>query len=269
MEIPQTEAELQRYVTERIQESERLEFKRELPASGKNEDIAKDVSSLANTDGGLIVYGVDAKSGVPEQLTPMAVAGTVERISLVARSSIDEPIQIAGIVTIPAASPGMGFVVVPVSRSPRAPHFVRGAAWGRFGSTNGTLTRHRIGELFARGEGFAEEFGLALRRPGRVLVTTERVPLGGDRMVSDDVVVFKNDGDSVVHDVNWEFTELAGGSAPSFGENPFPLPVMEPGQEVNVHIWSAVNDVAVPKIRVRWVDTNGTVRDGVWPLTWA
>jgi len=69
------EADLVRLGQDQIPESLRLEFKRELDLSNrqKKAEAAKDVSALANTDGGRILYGID-ETELPDGST---VASTI------------------------------------------------------------------------------------------------------------------------------------------------------------------------------------------------
>jgi len=57
--IPENLEDLERIVQERIEESARLEFKRQLPEPGQNDDLAKDMAAIANTEGGVIIYGIE------------------------------------------------------------------------------------------------------------------------------------------------------------------------------------------------------------------
>ena len=52
MFIPENLEDLKRIVQERLEESARLEFKRQLPEPGKNEDLAKDLAAMAKSGAG-------------------------------------------------------------------------------------------------------------------------------------------------------------------------------------------------------------------------
>ena len=80
MEKPLTdiwdEARLLQYITDGIEESLNLDYKAADALSksdGKKKEITKDVSAMANSDGGLIIYGIAefqdvARSHLPEKL---------------------------------------------------------------------------------------------------------------------------------------------------------------------------------------------------------
>ena len=66
MLIPSTLEDVERMVQGQVQESIHLDYK----ASGaadptKPVEIGKDISSFANSDGGVLVYGVKEEKGIP------------------------------------------------------------------------------------------------------------------------------------------------------------------------------------------------------------
>jgi hypothetical protein len=67
--LPQSLDELQAMIKDQVQESLHLDYKRSPALSMKNKDeIAKDVSAMANSDGGWIVYGIEESGHLPEKL---------------------------------------------------------------------------------------------------------------------------------------------------------------------------------------------------------
>jgi Putative DNA-binding domain len=74
-----TEAELSQMITNQIEENLHLDYKGagSLAATdGKKKEIAKDISAFANSDGGIVIYGMlehndKAKSHLPEKLDPI------------------------------------------------------------------------------------------------------------------------------------------------------------------------------------------------------
>jgi len=66
-EFPRTKDDLQRMIDGLIQESVHLDYKRSDSLSDKRRrgDISKDVSSFLNSDGGMIVYGVEETDHLP------------------------------------------------------------------------------------------------------------------------------------------------------------------------------------------------------------
>lgn len=73
--------DLRSLIDNEIEESTELEYKRKF-ADDKNQrraDIAKDVSAMANANGGIIIYGLNEKEGtmghsIPEKVTPISVS---------------------------------------------------------------------------------------------------------------------------------------------------------------------------------------------------
>ena len=269
MWVPASIEDLNRIVREQLQETTQLEFKRHLPTAGKNDDLAKDMCALANTEGGAIVYGVEEHEGRAKRLSPFPLSSVAERISLVAQSSLDEPLALTSVNTVSSENDGsVGYLVVVVPQSERAPHFVQGTVWGRTPTGNVRLTRRRIGELFARSTGFAEEFGLLVGRPGRVFVKTT-AELRPGTTTKNYFLVFVNDGDSEMNDADWEWdvteTSLA---APHVLTNPFPIQSFPAGSSVRVQVTRTMGTADSLIVKTSWHDKNGIPRSQEWPITW-
>lgn len=274
--------DLEAMVKERLEETIRLEFKRELPAPGDNEKLAKVLAAMANTDGGSVIYGVEEdEDGRAKALQPFAVGKAAERVTLVAGRAIDEPLLLPDVYSIvDAQNAELGYLVVSVPRSDRAPHFVDGKAWGRTAKTRVTLSRRQVGELFARTPSFAEEFGLVVGRPGRIRVVAsseayqQSVPFEAGKIETqrDYFLVFENDGDTAVFDASWEWVpqdveEGADASLPFLPNNPFPRDTLPAGANVKVPVIFQMNTGAL-EVRTRWRDVAGNPREQTWPTVW-
>lgn len=153
MWVPKSEDELVRAVTSgSIEESEIFDAKKELPT--KNAEIAKDIAAMA-TDGGVLIYGIDEdEQGRPTVLNPIPLVNQTERITSIVQTSIDEPPRIH-ISTIPTtADPSVGYLIVQVPLSERAPHMVivkgENRFYGRNGTTNVILSKGQIDRLYER-----------------------------------------------------------------------------------------------------------------------
>ena len=73
--LPQiNEAELQRLLSDGVRESRSIEYKREwrLNDNDDKKEFLADVASFANGDGGDLIYGIDAKDGIPVALVGLA-----------------------------------------------------------------------------------------------------------------------------------------------------------------------------------------------------
>jgi hypothetical protein len=69
MEIPRTVNAIQSLIDAEVSENLHLEYKRSRALEKSNKDeIAKDVSAMANADGGVIVYGVEERDHIPVRL---------------------------------------------------------------------------------------------------------------------------------------------------------------------------------------------------------
>ena len=106
------------------QESASYEYKERLPDRNKNSDIAIDVAAMA-TDGGIIIYGVrEDKERLLFAANPIPLEGVNERISEIVSSNVREDVQITVQLHPLEEDSTMGFVVVEVPPSLRAPHMV-------------------------------------------------------------------------------------------------------------------------------------------------
>ncbi len=79
--IPQTKADLEKMISDKVEENLHLDYKdaRSFHTDGKKNpkiEIAKDISSMANSAGGVIIYGMKEydeadKQHLPEKITPI------------------------------------------------------------------------------------------------------------------------------------------------------------------------------------------------------
>ncbi|MEE3755432.1 AlbA family DNA-binding domain-containing protein [Mycobacterium intracellulare] len=166
-----TEEELQRLALNGLlEETHWLDLKRELGSgNAANKDLAKDIAAFA-LDGGTILIGVDEDT-TPPGLWPVPVDGLAERIEQIARMRVDEAVQIRTTVINSAGDPTLGYLVVHVPQSVRAPHMVDGRYYGRGDKTNRMLSNTEVVRLLDR--------RLADRRDLRAEARTIRTDLAG------------------------------------------------------------------------------------------
>jgi hypothetical protein len=153
MWVPKTEEEIINAVTSRaLEEGPNFDAKRELP--GNNQEIAKDIAAMAN-DGGVLIYGIgEDEHGRVTVLNPIPLAGQAERITSIVQTSVSEPpmISITGILSRTDLS--LGYLIVVVPPSVRAPHMVvvRGdnRYYGRTATGNAILTEGEVARLYER-----------------------------------------------------------------------------------------------------------------------
>lgn len=153
MWLPKTEADIVKAVQSgSLEESAIFDAKSDLPS--KNQELAKDVAAMAN-DGGVIIYGIgEDENGRLSKLTPLSLDGQAEKIDAVVRSSIAEP-PVVHITAIPTAENAViGYIVVHVPPSERAPHMVvvkgDNRFYGRTATGNFPLLEGEIARLYAR-----------------------------------------------------------------------------------------------------------------------
>ncbi len=124
MWIPKDEQDiLTAIANQSLEETVTFDAKREIPK--RNSDTAVDVSALANTAGGVLLYGIDEdEGGHPSIPMPFALSGQRERIDSIVRTSIDEVPSHRSFTIPDSGDESRGYLVVVVPPSERAPHMV-------------------------------------------------------------------------------------------------------------------------------------------------
>jgi hypothetical protein len=155
MWIPKSEEDIEVATSNRsLSETVTFDAKREIPT--KNVATAIDVSALANSSGGVLLYGVDEdSSGCPCVLNPIPLANQRERIEQIVRTSIDEvPVFKIFPEISTRADSAKGYLVVLVPPSERAPHMVivKGERryYGRGETGNYILSHAEVARLYER-----------------------------------------------------------------------------------------------------------------------
>jgi predicted HTH transcriptional regulator len=102
------EKHLEALIKEKTPERKVIEYKSELPKFDDPDDkkeFLADVSSFANASGGDLIYGINAKDGVPEYLKGLEIDVPAERkvmqLESIIRSNIEPKIPGLSIVEIP------------------------------------------------------------------------------------------------------------------------------------------------------------------------
>jgi hypothetical protein len=259
---PTTLVHIESLVSQHVEESAHLDFKRQLPPPGENDRIAKLLSAFANSDGGIVVYGIDEDGqGRADSLTPLPLANALERLDGVAHS-LDGPVALESLSLPSPSDHRSGFLVVTVPRSTRAPHFHKGTAWGKLPRDIAPLTRRQIGDLFARQPGFPEEFNLLPAPQGRVRVELISVQVPG-RTGLRYYLLFENDGNTDVFDVTYQI-DYAGSDIRLVDQGLFPAPVMPSGSKFRIHLLR--NRHATFRVDTRWRDPQGQEHSTSWPI---
>ena len=105
-----------------LEEGLTFDAKREVGNNSK--EIAKDIAAMAN-DGGILIYGIDEdEHGRVRVLNPIPLANTAEKIDQIAATCIVEVPRLQTFKYETEDDPAVGFLVVVVPASERAPHMV-------------------------------------------------------------------------------------------------------------------------------------------------
>lgn len=135
-------------------ETANFDAKAALPGKGKSKDLAVDVTAMS-ADGGTLLYGVgEDENDRPTVPQPFELAGARERVDQIVRTSISEPPAIE-VHEIPTDDdPSIGYLVVFVPASPRAPHMVTVGKelryYGRGATGNAPLSEGEVARLYER-----------------------------------------------------------------------------------------------------------------------
>jgi hypothetical protein len=151
-----------------LRETASFDGKRQLPVPAKNASLAVDVAALS-TEGGTLLYGVgEDENKRLTDLAPFALAGAAERVDQIVQTSIMEPPYIEQHPFRTDDDPNVGYLLVVVPRSARAPHQVIVGGEYRFygrGSTgNRLLTENEISLLYQRRQAWEQDAEALLQR---------------------------------------------------------------------------------------------------------
>lgn len=186
------EQELIRLVKDGVGESTLLEYKVAFTATTDDQkrEFLSDVTALANTDGGDLVYGIEETDGVAtsligiKNLTPDEVTGRMENML---RDSVQP--RISGILIRCLQLKNTSHVILlRVPRSFAAPHMVRHQGVTRFCGRNSNgkydLDVHQLRTAFSGSESISEKLKLfRIERVSRLLSGNTPVPLSGSHLL--------------------------------------------------------------------------------------
>lgn len=147
-------ADIQRLITEGVGESKTLEYKQELPGNGDGGQvkILRSISSLANTAGGDLLYGVAAVDGIPISLPGINTASqdeTLLRLENLCRDGLSPRLPHIEFQFVPIDA-DRSVLVVRVRRSWSAPHRVAAGGHSHFYGRNAAgAYQLDVGELRA------------------------------------------------------------------------------------------------------------------------
>lgn len=120
--------DVETFCKEGVAENVRVEYKRELSGASDRKQVAKEVSAMANTQGGVIIYGVDEERPARRPKLPLvgmaAVPDPAARIKSICLDAIYPPIEPE--VQTCALPDGRVVAVVRVQESEETPHSIEG-----------------------------------------------------------------------------------------------------------------------------------------------
>lgn len=151
-----------------LAETSSFEAKEALPTRGRNPDLATAVAAMS-TDGGVLLYGVaEDEHERPTIPKPITLAGAPERVDQIVQTSIMEApyIDVRGYPT--DDDPSVGYLLVIVPQSARAPHQVTVGGdlrfYGRGATGKRRLTEGEIARLYRRRDEWEQDREMLLEQ---------------------------------------------------------------------------------------------------------
>src|SRR2546423_13216683 len=125
LNVPTTMVEINKLITDKVQENLHLDYKDSRAVDpGKREEISKDISAFANSDGGIIIYGVEEdKKHFPVKIDDGVDRSICshERLEQIIHGNITPRIDDLRIYPIPISVDSYVYVVE-IPKSHRGPH---------------------------------------------------------------------------------------------------------------------------------------------------
>ncbi len=160
------EEHLKKLCDGKIPENQRLDYKRELNIDSRDArfDILKDITALANSDGGVIIYGIEEEKNkemgaVAGRLTPLSVLNPIDQINRIIRTSVSPAMECYFYPPIQASAGGF-YIVAYVPQSLFRPHAVvrrDSLEWYiRRNQDNFPLTEPELREMYYRSNTFRQ-----------------------------------------------------------------------------------------------------------------
>lgn len=172
------EADLLALIANGVPESKQLEYKREIPdnSDGGKVKFLRSVTAFANTQGGYLIYGVEATDGIPKRLIPLAMSSidqVLQRLEGLCADGVDPRLLGIHYRFVPLADGGH-VLVVRVAKSWSSPHRVTSGGHSHFYGRNSAgaypLDVAEIRQAFTLGSSVAER--IRNFRAGRLLSLT-------------------------------------------------------------------------------------------------
>lgn len=151
-----SEKDLNNLIKNKIQEDTNIDYK--IPDFSKgesfNKELAKDVSAMANSDGGIIIYGMNEENFFPKEIKWIETdEGYCERVEQIISSKIFRKIENLNVKKIPSNDGTKFVIVIDIPKSDIAPHQVHNDSkqrryYKRHGSITEQMEHYEIEDLF-------------------------------------------------------------------------------------------------------------------------
>jgi hypothetical protein len=229
MSVPRDLAALEALVANKVQESLHLEYKQSRALVNAKNEIAKDASAFANSDGGLLIYGIAETGHVPAELDGGIDLSSMSREQLEQKILSNVAPKIDGLeITQIDAAPGRSYFVINIPRSNKGPHQDRESKryYKRYNYQSVPMEDYEIEDVRAR--------VVALRNPVRISLSTH------DGFVL--YLIVENAGQMIAENLRFEET----GKIPWRNADKIPhqwqrgINYLHPGQKLEFHLGSTV-----------------------------
>jgi len=163
----ENENDLKNLIKNKIQEDTNLDYKRsEFPTTNKfNKELAKDVSAMANSNGGTIIYGIKEENHFPKEIIWIEKdEGYKERIEQIINNKIFRKIEGLNVKKVLSDNKKKFVIIIDIPKSDIAPHQCHSDGkkrryYKRHGSTTEEMEHYEIEDLFfKRKRAFLEIF---------------------------------------------------------------------------------------------------------------
>lgn len=162
-----SEKDIENLVKNKIQEDTNLDYKTpEFSKRDFNKELAKDVSAMANSDGGVIIYGIQEENHFPKKIIWVEKdEGYCERIEQIINSRIFRKIEGIKVKKILSDDKTKFVIIINIPKSDIAPHQVhednnQRRYYKRHGSITEQMEHYEIEDLFFKRKRPALEIGL-------------------------------------------------------------------------------------------------------------
>jgi len=162
-----SEKDIENLIKNKIQEDTNLDYKTPDFSKGDfNKELAKDVSAMANSDGGIIIYGIQEENHFPKEIMWIEKdEGYCERIAQIINSKIFRKIEDIKIKKILSEDKTKFVIVIEIPKSDVAPHQIHEDSsqrryYKRHGSITEQMEHYEIEDLFFKRKRPALKIGL-------------------------------------------------------------------------------------------------------------